>query len=146
MQLFIKIKNPNNRNKNVIDWNNPESNKDSIEQVKVVRSIVRSLKNCSETRICTRSIYIVGALSNLMTAFCVAKLKPENKKKIAAFIPEHLWVNPKNVRYYTGEREIDLWDENTKSIDLDFIDLDAGSKKINEECDKLFNIEHEVSE
>ena len=141
MQLLIEIKNPNSRNKKVIDWWNPESNKDSMEQVKIVKSIIRNLGNSSEIRIFTRSIYIVSALSNLMTAFCIAKLKPENQKKITTFIPKYLWVNPKNVRYYIENKEIYLWDENTKSIDLDYTDLDSGSKKINGEWDMLLKIE-----
>lgn len=140
MILTIKINNPSCQNKKIQTYFNPEYCKDSVEQVRYVKKIVNKwkIKNILMLEIKTRSIYVTATLSNLMTAFCVAKKNLNAKKEIAHFIPERLWIDPSNVTFYNGNRQLYLWDEKTQRIDDDF--LDSGARKINEEWEKLSNI------
>lgn len=138
MILTIKIDNPKSEYAKIQTYDNIESCKGSIEQVRHVKRVIYHLKHLSAIVIKTRSVYVVATLSNLMTAFCVAKEKPKCKKQIARFIPERLWIDPSNVTFYDGNRQLYLWDEKTQGIDYDF--LDSGARKINEEWEKLSNI------
>lgn len=92
----------------------------------------------------THSPYILTSLNNLMYAYTVGQKHKENVSKI---IPEKYWLNPADVSAYMlvyDEKEggciaKNILDEKEGLIDAE--NIDGVSSIINEEFDKLINIE-----
>ncbi len=94
----------------------------------------------------THSPYILTSLNNLMYAYTVGQI---NKKEVSSIIEEKYWLNPEDVSAYMlvydkekgGIVEKNIVDEETKLIKSEMID--SVSRDLNEEFDKLLNIELE---
>ncbi len=121
----------------------PEQNLFPKAQKKLVEFLVSYVNKFDHSLLLTtHSPYILTALENLMYAH---KLGNENngkyREKVKAIIGEIYWIDQKyvNVYYLGGEKEIDLMQRDESLINKDFID--SVSEIINEEFDKLLNIE-----
>ena len=90
--------------------------------------------------ITTHSPYVLTVINNLMHAYSVGHNNPE---KVREIVNEYSWIDPKKVNAYMltiangAERIID---DEVNMIDAEKID--GVSEKLNEDYDKLLDIEY----
>lgn len=117
----------------------PELNLFPTAQYKLVKFFADNLSFHKEILLTTHSPYILTSLNNLMYAYTVGQ---NNKQEVNKIIEEKYWVNPSEVSAYqllTNGTAIDILDKEEGMIESERID--EVSKELNEEFDKLMNIE-----
>ncbi|MBF0212626.1 MAG: AAA family ATPase [Magnetococcales bacterium] len=93
--------------------------------------------------ITTHSPYILSSANNLLYAHQVGQKKPEETGKI---VDPKLWMDPKRVGAYFVENGgiRSIMDDELGMMRAE--EIDSVSRKINEEFDRLFDLDNEVSE
>jgi predicted ATPase len=124
----------------------PELNLFPETQSKLIKFLVeKCLQYNDDVLFNTHSPYILSSLNNLIQAFITGKKKGKSTK-VDKIIPKKYWLNPEDVSAYLlkfNETENGIIHENI--IDKDGLiktsKIDQVSKILNEEFDKIFNID-----
>ena len=119
----------------------PEQNLFPVTQNELVKYIQG---NCSTTNnsyfLTTHSPYILSSLNNLMFAYQVGN-KENNTEKVNEIIDKKYWLNPKDVSAYMLTTDGSYENIIDKDGLIKTSKIDQVSKILNEEFDKVFNID-----
>lgn len=136
--FYNPIKDDNYRKGNFI-IEEPEINLFPVTQNKLVKYlIIKCPLHDDNLFITTHSPYILSSLNNLMYAYNVG----QKNEKASEIIHKKYWVNPADVSaymLYADGRYENIMDMELNQIDVSKID--SVSKEINEEYDKILNLE-----
>lgn len=111
----------------------PEAQRDIVQLIALLTN-----QNSNQVLITTHSPYILSAINNLMYAYQMGQTKPT---ETGSLIPSSLWLKPSDVSaYFVNNGTIkNIIDDELKLIKVESID--SASAIINEEYDKLFELE-----
>ncbi len=111
----------------------PEAQRDIVQLIALLAN-----QNSNQVLITTHSPYILSAINNLMYAYQMGQTKPT---ETGSLIPSSLWLKPSDVSaYFVNNGTIkSIIDDELKLIKVESID--SASAIINEEYDKLFELE-----
>lgn len=141
--LAIKFYNKFDKRERTFIVEEPEQNLFPKTQKKIIEFIVDSINNGGNKFILpTHSPYILTSLENLVFAYKLANLQDgKYKAEVNEIVEEKYWLNPSDVSvYYLNEdTAIDIFDEKEVLINKDYID--SVSEVINQDFEKLLNIE-----
>lgn len=117
----------------------PEQNLFPETQRCLVRYVFKQVQEKRDSIvITTHSPYILATLNNLIYAYNVGQ---ENKESVSVIVPENMWVNYRNVAAYMllDGSLVSLMDDELQQLKVEMID--GVSAELNEEYEKLMNID-----